>query len=130
MKTHRTFIAIVLTAFALLTGYGLVAETESASGPAVYLFLNEKDQDSGCKSLYSIYETSRGQLPKGTKTERLDVNDKKNEPLFKKYDVRILPTVLFVKKGGKVTKQVVGEGAEIEQQLKAAFYKASELLGK
>lgn len=130
MKHHQTFIAIVLTAIALLAGPGVIAADESANGPAVYLLLNEKDQDSGCQSNYSIYESSKAKLPKGTKTARLDVNDKKNEPIFKKYDVRILPTVLFINKSGKVAKQIVGEGPEIEKQLKDAFQKSGELLGK
>lgn len=130
MKNHQTFIAIVLTAFAMLAGPGLIAADVAASGPTVYLLLNEKDQDSGCQSLYSIYESSKTSLPKGIKTARLDVNDKKNEALFKKFDVRILPTVLFVNKNGKVTKKLVGEGPEIEKELKDAFQKSGELLGK
>ena len=125
----QIIIANVLFALAMIMAHGVLAAGSSV-GPAVYLFLNEKDQDSGCKYLYSIYEGSKAGLPKGVKTARLDVNDTKNEPLFKRFDVRILPTVLFVNGKGEATKKIFGEGADTEKQLKAAFQKANEFVGK
>lgn len=128
MEQHKTIIALLIGAFLLITSWEVLAEPGNSQGPAVYLFLNERDQDSGCQSMYSVYESGKKKLPKGVKTGRLDVNDSKNESIFKKFDVRLLPTVLFLNKKGEVTKKVMGEGSEVEDQLLAAFKKADELL--
>lgn len=99
----------------------------AASGyPTVYLFYNAEDQDSGCKSIYDAFDQARSSFPKGIQSTKINAGE--NEPLFQKYSVRVLPTVLFVDSKDEVKERIEGEGKEIERRLSGAFARAADIL--
>ncbi len=94
--------------------------------PAVYLFLDESDQDGGCRRIYSLFEDARSTLPPGVHAARVNVNE--DNGLVGKFGVRVLPTVVFVDKTGKVVERIEGEGPEVETRLRSALAEAPQLL--
>lgn len=98
----------------------------SFNPPAIYLFLDERDQDPECQVIYNLFEQKRNQLSEGIQTARLDV--KGDQTLFRKFMIRVLPTVLFIDENGQVAKKIEGEGHKVEVQLKNAFDQVRDLL--
>lgn len=137
MKNKKNVIlALVVLALAGVLVTKLLLKTPFASsvkqavdstGPAIYLFLNEKDQDAGCRNIYSLFESNKKSLPPEVKTARLDINA--DQTLFETFDVRILPTILFVNKKGEIKHKIEGEGDEVTEKIKDAFSNTGTILG-
>lgn len=93
-----------------------IAPEGQQAGPALYLFLDDRDHDAGCERVYAAFETAKTELPPGYDARRIDVE---LEPgLAEKFGVRMLPTILLVGSGGAVTGRVEGEGDEAQSKLR------------
>ncbi len=103
-----------------------VAETKKSDLTA-YLFLNAKDQDSGCSRIYSLFQSEM--LPAGAKKVKVDIGSE-DQSLFKKYNVLVLPTILIVDAKEMVQGRIEGEGSEVEEKIKTVFQKTFHTAGK
>lgn len=103
------------------------ANTSIAAGPAVYLFLNGKENNCECAEIHALFDQEVKTLSKGILSHRIDINggDKK---LFEKYNVKLLPTILFVDAKGEVRERFEGEGKELMLKIKNSFRSATKIL--
>ncbi len=89
---------------------------ERTAGPALYLFLNDRDHDADCERVYGAFEAAKAGLPAGFEAKRVDVE--RESTLAEKLGVRMLPTILLIDRNGAVTDRVEGEGEEAESKVR------------
>lgn len=92
------------------------AQSRTAAGPTLYLFLDDRDHDAGCEGVYAAFERERAALPPGVAAARVDVG--RDPELAKRLGVRLLPTILLVGADGAEAGRVEGEGEEVEGRLR------------
>lgn len=93
-------------------------------GPAVILFRG--DNDPGCQIIYQMVDeaaTHHGQQIHFVRTDWSDDN-----PLIKKYQIRFLPSVVFVNNQDKEIERIVGESPAVQQKLKQTLADVDKLL--
>lgn len=88
-----------------------VAPRSKPPGPALYLFLDDRDHDAGCERVYDAFEAAKKELPSGFVAMRVDAE--RQPDIAQKLGVRMLPTILFVGWDGAVVGRVEGEGDEV-----------------
>jgi thiol-disulfide isomerase/thioredoxin len=93
-------------------------------GPAVILFRG--DNDPGCQTIYRLVDEAASQHDRQIQFVRLDWSD--DNPLIQKYQIRFLPSVVFVDKQDKEIERVVGESPAVQQKLKQALMRVDEIL--
>jgi thiol-disulfide isomerase/thioredoxin len=103
------------------TNAPLVAQVK---GPAVILFRG--DNDPGCQTIYRLVDEAASQHDRQIQFVRLDWSD--DNPLIQKYQIRFLPSVVFVDKQDKEIERVVGESPAVQQKLKQALMRVDEIL--
>jgi thioredoxin 1 len=99
-----------------------VAST-AISGPTVILFRG--DNDPGCQSIYQLVDEAAAHHAKGIQFVQQDWSD--NNPLIKKYQIRFLPSVLFIDQDGQEKLRIVGESAAVHEKLKLTLTHLDEL---
>lgn len=92
------------------------APARKAGESTLYLFLDDRDHDAGCESVYAAFERERAGLPRGVVSVRVDA--RRDPELAKRLGVRMLPTILLVGPDGAVAERVEGEGGEVEGRLR------------
>ena len=93
-------------------------------GPAVILFRG--DNDPGCQTIYRLVDEAASRHDKQIQFVRLDWSD--DNSLIKKYQIRFLPSVVFVDKQDKEIDRIVGESPAVQQKLKQTLTHIDELL--
>lgn len=104
-------------------GTGAEQITAQVEGPAVILFKGDNSGD--CRAIYKIVDDAR--LNHGDKINFIDTDWSEDNPLIKKYQIRFLPTVVFVDKNNAEVERIVGEGAAIEKKLTQSLSQIDDL---
>jgi hypothetical protein len=95
-------------------------------GPAVILFRG--DNDPGCLKVYHLVEQTANHHNSEVQFIQVEWSDK--NPLIKKYQIRFLPSVVFVDKNGHEADRIVGESAAVQQKLQQTLASVDDLLLK
>jgi len=94
--------------------------------PAVILFRG--DNDPGCLTIYHLVEQTANHY--NTEIHFIQVEWSDQNPLIKKYQIRFLPSVVFVNRNGQEIDRIVGESPAVHQKLQQALAHVDELLLK
>lgn len=95
-------------------------------GPAVILFRG--DNDPGCLTIYQMVEQTANHHNSDIHFVQVEWSDQ--NLLIKKYQVRFLPSVVFVNKNGQEVDRIVGESPAVQQKLQHTLDRVDELLLK
>jgi thiol:disulfide interchange protein len=98
--------------------------TEQIEGPAVILF--KGDYSADCRAIYKIVNDAK--IKHSDKINFIQTDWSDDNPLIKKYQIRFLPTVVFVGQNNAEVERIVGEGATIEQKLEQRLEQVNDLL--
>ena len=113
-------ISLTLAQKSTTTNEKLVTEV---NGPAVLLF--KGDNSPGCRAIDKVIIDA--QLKYNDINFMLMDWSGKN-PLIKKYQVRFLPTVVFINKNNKEVKRIIGESPAVKQKLEQTVDQLESLL--
>ena len=102
------------------TNEKLVTEVK---GPAVLLF--KGDNSPGCRAIDKVISDAEINY-KHINFMLMDWSDK--NPLIKKYQVRFLPTVVFINNNNKEVKRIVGESPAVKKKLEQTVDQLESLL--
>ena len=94
-------------------------------GPAVILF--KGDYSADCRAIYKIVNDA--ELKHGDNINFVQTDWSEDNPLIEKYQVRFLPTVVFVDQNNTEVKRIIGEGPTIEQKLEDTLDQIDNLFG-
>lgn len=98
------------------------AATQPAAGrPTVYLFHDPSDQDAGCRRVYAYADRAEKELAGKVDVQRPDVE--RDKTVVEKFNVKVLPTVLYVSATGEVLERCEGEDKETFAKLDQGFEK-------
>jgi thiol:disulfide interchange protein len=93
-------------------------------GPAVILF--KGDYSADCRAIYKIVNDA--EVKHSDKINFIQTDWSDDNPLIKKYQIRFLPTVVFVGQNNTEVERIVGEGTTIEQKLEQRLEQVNDLL--
>jgi len=93
-------------------------------GPAVILFRG--DNSPSCQTIHQLVDDAAVLSGKQIYFAQLDWSD--DNPLIKKYQIRFLPTVVFVDRQDKEVGRIVGESPAVQKKLKQALTHIDELV--
>jgi thioredoxin-like negative regulator of GroEL len=102
------------------SGEQIIAQVE---GPAVILF--KGDYSADCRAIYKIVNDAR--LKHSGTINFIDTDWSEDNPLINKYQIRFLPTVVFVDQNNTEVERIVGEGEAIEQKLEQRLSQVENL---
>jgi len=97
----------------------------SVKGPAVILFRG--DNSPGCRAIDQLVEKAEERHGEQINFTQLDWSAR--NPLINKYQIRFLPTVIFINKHDIEVGRIIGESPAIQQKLKQTLTQLKELLG-
>ena len=100
------------------------AQLTSISGPAVILFRG--DNDPGCQRIYQLVEEGAAQHDQRIQFIQQDWSD--DNPLIKKYQIRFLPSVIFIDQHGQEKMRIVGESPAVQQKLQQTMMNLEQWL--
>ncbi len=92
-------------------------------GPAVILF--KGDYSADCRAIYKIVNDAK--LSNSGTISFIDTDWSEDNPLIKKYQIRFLPTVVFVDQNNTEVERIVGEGEAIEKKLEQRLSQVENL---
>lgn len=95
-------------------------------GPAVILF--KGDNSPSCQVIHHLVDQAAARY--GQKINFAQLDWAADNPLIKKYQVRFLPTVVFVNQHDKEVGRIIGESPAVQQKLRQALAQLEELLGQ
>ena len=95
--------------------------SSAVAKPVVYLFHDPSDQDAGCRRVYAYADRAETELAGKVDVRRPDVEREKD--VVAKFNVKVLPTVLFVSPTGEVMERCEGEDKETFAKLDQGFEK-------
>lgn len=95
--------------------------SSAAARPVVYLFHDPSDQDAGCRRVYAYADRAEKELAGKVDVRRPDVEREKD--VVEKFNVKVLPTVLYVSATGEVLERCEGEDKETFAKLDQGFEK-------
>ncbi len=133
MSLKRLALSVALVML-IVTVYGWKAwhkHTEIApmsakaiNGPAVILFRG--DNDPSCQQVYQLVEEAAAHHDK--RIQFVGVNWSDHNPLIAHYQIRFLPTVIFINQHDQEKLRIEGEGAAVKQKLKQNLAQLEQLL--
>jgi len=95
------------------------------NGPAVILFRG--DNSPSCRAVHQLVDQAKTRY--GNQINFVQTDWSADNPLIKKYQIRFLPTVVFVDHKGHEAGRIIGESPKVQQKLKHAFTQLEQLLG-
>ena len=95
-----------------------------AKGPAVVLFRG--DNSPSCRAIHDLVDQAAEQYGKQINFVQLDWAA--DNSLIKEYQIRFLPTVVFVDQHDKEVGRIVGESPAVQQKLEQALTQVDDLL--
>lgn len=93
-------------------------------GPAVILFRG--DNSPGCQAIHHLVDEAAVRHGKQINFAQTDWSA--DNPLIKKYQIRFLPTVVFIDQHDKEVGRIIGESPAVQQKLGQALAQIEELL--
>ena len=95
-------------------------------GPAVILF--KGDNSPSCQAVHHLVEQAAARYDQKIHFAQLDWSA--DNPLIQKYQIRFLPTVVFIDQNDKEVGRIMGESPAVQQRLGQALAQLEELLGQ
>lgn len=95
-------------------------------GPAVIVF--KGDNSPSCQAIHRLVDQAA--VRHGNKINFIQLDWDAENPLIKRYEIRFLPTVVFIDQRNKEVGRIIGESPEVQQKLGQALNQLEELLGK
>ena len=133
MPLKRLVLSLLIVSI-LLAMYGWkIWEKQSVSeplpatairGPAVILFRG--DNDPGCQRIYQLVDAASSRVDKRIQFVRQDWSDE--NPLLKYYQIRFLPSVVFIDQHGQEKLRIVGESPAVQKKLEETLTQLDQLL--
>jgi len=99
---------------------------KQVKGPAVILF--KGDNSSGCRAIHQLVDQAAARYGQTINFVQLDWSA--DNPLIKKYQIRFLPTVLFIDQHDKEAGRISGESPAVQQKLERALAGIDKLSGQ
>lgn len=93
-------------------------------GPAVILFRG--DNSPSCQAIHHLVDQAAARHGKQINFAQLDWST--NHPLIKRYEIRFLPTVVFIDQHNKEVGRIIGESPAVQQKLAQALNQIEDLL--
>ncbi len=93
-------------------------------GPAVILFRG--DNSPGCQAIHHLVDEAAVRHGKQINFAQLDWSA--DNPLIKQYQIRFLPTVIFIDQHDKEVGRIVGESPAVQEKLGRALTRLDDLL--
>ena len=93
-------------------------------GPAVILFRG--DNSPSCRAIHHLVDQAAEQYGKQINFVQLDWAAE--NPLIKEYQIRFLPTVVFVDQHDKEVGRIIGESPAVQQKLEQTLTQVEDLL--
>lgn len=93
-------------------------------GPAVIVFRG--DNSPSCQAIHHLVDEAAARHSKQINFTQLDWSA--DNPLIKQYQIRFLPTVVFVDHHNKEVGRIVGESPAVQQKLAQALAQIDDLL--
>jgi len=100
------------------------SKTEQFSGPAVILFRG--DNSPSCQTIHQLVNKAEQRYGNQISFRQFDWSV--DNPLIERYQVRFLPTVLFIDKNGDERARSVGESPAVQAKLKDTLARLDRLL--
>lgn len=94
------------------------------TGPAVILFRG--DNDPGCQRIYHLVEDAAAHHDQRIHFVQQDWSD--DNPMIKQYQIRFLPSVIFIDQHGQEKMRIVGESPAVQQKLQQTLTQLDPLL--
>lgn len=134
MQLKKIGIGLFVIIVAAMAGWNLWQEPATnneqiitqVEGPAVILFKGDNSGD--CRAIYKIVNDA--EIRYGDKITFIDTGWSEDNPLIKKYQIRFLPTVVFVDQDNIEVDRIVGEGETVEQKLKQRLDQIEDISGR
>jgi hypothetical protein len=121
-------VTIIIAAFGWKVWQKQTASTPVSStaitGPAVILFRG--DNDPGCQRISHLVEDAAAHRDQRIQFIRQDWSD--DNPLIKQYQIRFLPSVIFIDQHGQEKMRIVGESPAVQQKLLQTLTQLDQLL--
>lgn len=95
-------------------------------GPAVILF--KGDNSPSCQAIHHLVDQAAARYSQSINFVQLDWDA--DNPLIKTYQVRFLPTVVFIDQHDKEVGRTIGESPAVQQKLGQSLAQLEELLGQ
>jgi len=95
-------------------------------GPAVILFRG--DNSPSCQAIHQLVDQAAARYDKQVHFAQLDWSD--HNPLIEHYQIRFLPTVVFVDRHDSEVGRIVGESPAVQEKLAQALTRLEDLLRK
>lgn len=133
MKIDRKYIgsAIVLALVAVValklwpnSGHTQQIAATRPNGPAIILVRG--DNSPSCKIIHGLVEQAADRY--GDQIEVIQTDWSPDNPLIEQYQIRFLPTVVFIGRDGKEVGRIIGESKSVQEQLAQALSQAEALL--
>jgi len=132
MKLKKVSLGLFIVIIGATAGWKLwqkstISEEQVISkieGPVVILF--KGDYSADCRAIYKIVNDAK--LSNGDKISFINTDWSEDNPLIKKYQIRFLPTVVFVDQNNTEVERIVGEGEAIEKKLEQSLSQVENLL--
>jgi hypothetical protein len=99
-------------------------QATAINGPAVILFRG--DNDPGCQRIYQLVEDAATRHDSRIRFVRQDWSDQ--NPLIARYQIRFLPSVVFIDQHGQEKLRIVGESPAVQQKLQQTLTQLEQLL--
>ncbi|MAT66716.1 MAG: hypothetical protein CMN57_13880 [Gammaproteobacteria bacterium] len=102
----------------------ITPSSTQVEGPAVILFRG--DNSPSCQAVHRLVDQAAARHGKQIHFSQLDWSA--DNPLIKHYQIRFLPTVVFVDRHDKEVGRIVGESPAVQQRLAQALAQIDDLL--
>lgn len=94
------------------------------NGPAVILFRG--DNSPSCRAIHNLIDQAAARY--GQRISFVQMDWSADNPLIKKYQIRFLPTVIFVDQQNKETARIIGESEAVQLKLGRTLDSVEDLL--
>lgn len=101
-------------------------QSTQVKGPSVILF--KGDNSPSCQAIHRLVDQAAVQYGKKINFVQLDWDA--SNPLITTYQIRFLPTVVFIDRHDKEVGRIVGESPAVQQKLGQILSQLEELLGQ
>jgi thioredoxin-like negative regulator of GroEL len=131
MKIAGIVVTVILLGVLVIKFWPIVNAPETSpikvpDGPAIVLIRG--DNSPNCKAIHGLVEQAE-QRYRG-KINVFQTDWSADNPLIEHYQIRFLPTVVFIDKHGREQGRIIGESPAVQAQLSQALMQADQLLLK
>lgn len=91
--------------------------TAQVQGPAVILFRG--DDSPGCQAIHRLVDQAAARY--GDRIDFVQLDWSADDPLIKQFEIRFLPTVVFVDRHDQEVGRIIGESQAVQHKLEQAL---------